>query len=135
MGECLMRRALFIGRWQPFHKGHRWLIDQKLKQGIPCTVAIRDIPPDDKNPYTADETLMMLADAFNGEDVRIIKIDDIESVNYGRGVGYDIIEHVPPDDIERISATEIRDKIKSGDNGWKEMVDPKIIGWLEKHYA
>ena len=25
--------ALFIGRWQPFHEGHQWLIDQKLKQG------------------------------------------------------------------------------------------------------
>jgi nicotinamide mononucleotide adenylyltransferase len=111
------------------------LIDQKLQKGVPCTVAIRDIPPDDKNPYTADETLMMLADAFNGEDVKIIKIEDIESVNYGRGVGYGIIEHVPPDDVERISATEIREKIKKGDVTWKRMVDPKIIDWLEKYYG
>ena len=130
-----MRKALFIGRWQPFHKGHRWLIDQKLKQDIPCIVAIRDIPPDEKNPYTPHETMLMLADAFNGEDVKIIIIDDIESVNYGRGVGYDIIEHVPPDDIERISATEIRNKIKNDDDSWKQMVDPKIINWLENYYG
>ena len=130
-----MKRALFIGRWQPFHKGHRWLVDQKLKEGIPCTVAIRDIEPDEKNPFTVDETMMMLAEAFDGENVKIIKIDDIESVNYGRGVGYDIIEHVPPDDIERISATEIREKIKNGDNSWWRMVDPKIIGWLENYYG
>ena len=28
---------------------------------------------------------------------------DIESVNYGRGVGYEIIEHKPPEDIKKIS--------------------------------
>ena len=38
-------------------------------------------------------------------------IPDIESVNYGRGVGYEIIEHIPPNDIGKISATEIRKKI------------------------
>ena len=56
-------------------------------------------------------------------------------MNYGRGVGYDIMEHVPPDDIERISATEIRNKIKDNDNSWWKMVDPKIISWLENYYG
>ena len=27
-----MKYSMFIGRWQPWHKGHRWLIDQRLKQ-------------------------------------------------------------------------------------------------------
>ena len=40
--------------------------------------------------------------------VKVIIIPDIESVNYGRGVGYDIIEHVPPSEIGKISATKIR---------------------------
>ena len=40
-----------------------------------------------------------------------IIIPDIESVNYGRGVGYDIIEHIPPDSIGKISATKIRKKL------------------------
>jgi hypothetical protein len=35
-------------------------------------------------------------------------IPDIESINYGRDVGYEIIEHLPPDDIKEISATKIR---------------------------
>ena len=25
-----MKYSMFIGRWQPWHKGHRWLIDQRL---------------------------------------------------------------------------------------------------------
>ena len=39
-------------------------------------------------------------------------IPDIESINYGRGVGYEIIEHKPPQNIKDISAT----KIRSGQN-------------------
>ena len=39
-------------------------------------------------------------------------IPDIESINYGRGVGYDIIEHVPPQEIGEISATSIREQMR-----------------------
>jgi hypothetical protein len=39
-------------------------------------------------------------------------IPDIESVNYGRGVGYEIIEHIPPTDIKEISATKIRQELR-----------------------
>ena len=39
-------------------------------------------------------------------------IPDIESINYGRGVGYDVIEHVPPTDIKEISATKIREQMR-----------------------
>jgi hypothetical protein len=56
----------------------------------------------------------------------VMSIPDIESVNYGRGVGYRIIEHVPPQDIGFISATQIRNQIEEGDNSWKKNVDSKI---------
>lgn len=121
-----MKRAMFIGRWQPFHKGHRWLIDQKLAEGKPCLVAVRDIPPDPKNPFTTEQTVHMLQTAFAEEDVIVIQIPDIESVNYGRGVGYEINEHVPPEGIGFISATDIREKIELDDDGWKSNVDPRI---------
>jgi hypothetical protein len=42
----------------------------------------------------------------------VIIIPDIESINYGRGVGYDIVEHVPPQDIHDISATKVREQLK-----------------------
>jgi predicted nucleotidyltransferase len=64
--------------------------------------------------------------ASNGDDVTIMVIPDIESVNYGRGVGYEINEFIPPDNIGFISATKIRDSIKSGDESWKSMVDESI---------
>ena len=43
--------------------------------------------------------------------VEVIVIPDIESVNFGRGVGYDVIEHFPPENIKEISATKIRQKL------------------------
>ena len=43
---------MFIGRWQPLHKGHLWLINQRLKKGMKVWLAIRDVKPDDNNPWT-----------------------------------------------------------------------------------
>ena len=37
-------------------------------------------------------------------------IPDIESINYGRDVGYDVIEHFPPPEIKEISGTKIRNE-------------------------
>jgi len=128
-----LQRALFIGRWQPLHNGHKWLIDQKLAQGIPILIAVRDIPPDEKNPFTTEQTVKMLDAVYEDKDVTVISISDIESVNYGRGVGYEINEHVPPPNVGFISATTIRDKIKGENNSWKEYVDEKIWGLIEQY--
>ena len=124
---------MFIGRWQPPHKGHQWLIEKKLNEGVPVLIAVRDIPPDEKNPFTTEQTMIMLAKIYATKDVKIISIPDIESVNYGRGVGYEINEFVPPEDIKRISATEIRSRIKNGDDSWKDFVDEKAQDLVKKY--
>ena len=128
-----MKRAMFVGRWQPFHNGHKWLIDQKLDQKIPILICVRDIPPDDKNPFTTEQTVQMLEAAYSDKDVVVMVIPDIESVNYGRGVGYGIIEHTPPKDIGFISATDIRSRIANNDNSWKKNVDEKIHHLVEDY--
>jgi nicotinamide mononucleotide adenylyltransferase len=107
---------MFIGRWQPFHEGHRWLVDQRLNDGKNVLICIRDIQPDDKNPFTAEEVenniKRELWQFVGQERVKVMIIPDIESVNFGRGVGYDIIEHVPPQEVGDISATKIREQLK-----------------------
>ncbi len=127
------KRAMFIGRWQPLHSGHMWLINQKLAEGAPVLIAVRDIPPDEKNPFTTSQTIEMLQKTYEDHDVVVIPIPDIESVNYGRGVGYGIIEHVPPPDVGYISATSIRDQIKRNDDSWKNNVDEKIWDLVEAY--
>ena len=108
--------SVFFGRWQPWHAGHRWLIDQRLNEGKNVWIAIRDVKPDEKNPFTAHEVMMNLSEELKDllEEGRIFIsiVPDIESINYGRGVGYDIIEHVPPRDIHDISATKIREQMR-----------------------
>ena len=108
--------SVFFGRWQPWHAGHRWLIDQRLNEGKNVWIAIRDVKPDEKNPFTAHEVMMNLSeelkDLLNEGRIFISIVPDIESINYGRGVGYDIIEHVPPTNIGEISATKIREQMK-----------------------
>lgn len=118
--------AIFIGRYQPYHYGHINLIEQKLKMGIPVLIMVRDIEPDEKNPFTTQQTVDMIKKyhSHKNEDVEVIIIPDIESVNYGRGVGYEINEYIPNEEIAYISATKIRNSIKSGNNDWKNMVDP-----------
>lgn len=120
--------AIFIGRYQPYHLGHTELIQQKLNQGIPVLIMVRDIEPDEKNPFTTEQTISMIEKYHKskGDDVKVMIIPDIESVNYGRGVGYEINEFTPPDNIGFISATKIRNSIYDGDNQWRDMVDESI---------
>jgi adenylylsulfate kinase len=120
------RRAMFVGRWQPMHDGHKWLIEQKLEKGIPILICVRDIPPDNKNPFTTQQTVEMIEKVYEEKDVKVITIPDIESVNWGRGVGYETNEHKPPENIGFVSATQIRDSIEKGADGWKKNVDERI---------
>jgi nicotinamide mononucleotide adenylyltransferase len=110
-----MKYSMFIGRWQPWHKGHRWLIDQRLNQNKNVLICIRDMETDDNNPCTPEAVKenieKELFSLIEKKRIKVMIIPDIESVNYGRGVGYEIIEHVPPDKIEKISATKIRSKM------------------------
>ncbi len=133
--QDLKQPALFIGRWQPFHNGHKWLINQKLKQGISVLIAVREMEPDVNNPLTSHQTVQILKKMYENESVRIITIPNIESINLGRNVGYQVNEFAPPKYIETISATEIRRSIKEGSNEWKEKVDEKIHDLITKYLS
>jgi cytidyltransferase-like protein len=108
--------SMLVGRYQPFHEGHRWLMNQCLDEGKNVLICVRDIEPDEKNPFTSDQVYQNisneLGDLISDGKVKIIVIPDIESINFGRGVGYDIIEHVPPQEVGDISATKIREQMR-----------------------
>ena len=127
--------AIFIGRFQPYHQGHISLIMQKINEGFPALIMVRDIAPDPKNPFTTEQTVEMIEKYHRAhqQDVKVITIPDIESVNFGRGVGYEINEFTPPEDIGWISATKIRDSIKDSENDWRKLVDRSIQGDVEKY--
>jgi phosphopantetheine adenylyltransferase len=104
--------SLFIGRWQPLHEGHKQLFRQVIDEGGKVCVAIREVEIDDKNPFTSHDIMLNIAKEMETEiqagKLKVITIPDICSVEFGRGVGYDIVEHIPPQEISEISATKIR---------------------------
>ena len=104
-----MKYSLFIGRWQPWHDGHTWLIKERLKLGKNILIGIREI---EEPLYSPSEIKLQVFNLFPNEvnvgTIDFIELPDIESINYGRGVGYEIIEHTPPKEIGEISATNIR---------------------------
>ena len=112
--------AMFIGRWQPLHLGHQALFQQALTKGKNLLICIRDGEINDKNPFTANEVKENIEKYFknfltkqpNIPHVIVMIVPDICSVEFGRGVGYDIIEHLPPQVIKDISATKIREEMR-----------------------
>ena len=105
---------LFIGRWQPLHEGHKQMFNQVLDNGGRVCIAIRDVEVNENNPFNTKEVFSNLSKEYwYNENVQIIVIPDICSVDFGRGVGYDIVEHIPPTEVGQISATKIREQLKA----------------------
>jgi len=85
-----------------------------MDEGKNVLICIRDIQPDEKNPYTAQQVLENITHFYIDEPrVKVMIIPDICSIEFGRGVGYDIIEHIPPTEIGEISATKIREQLRN----------------------
>lgn len=104
-----MKPALFIGRFQPLHEGHKKLFQTVLDEGKNIVIALRDTEISETDPFTVEQRTQMIYDAFPDRDrVQVISIPDISEVVYGRKVGYGIREIHLDEATEKISATEIR---------------------------
>jgi len=101
-----MKYNLFIGRWCPFHLGHKTIIDSFLKNGKPVCVAIRET--DEKYPILVRHEMIraVYEEEYKSRLLQIISIPDITQVCIGRGVGYSVVE--VDKNIKAISATDIR---------------------------
>jgi nicotinamide mononucleotide adenylyltransferase len=105
-----------LGRWQPWHDGHTELFKRAhAKTGQVC-IMIRDMPNDKDNPYamgmrrnTIIETLSK-AGFKESVDYIITVVPNIVDITYGRKVGYSITQEHLGEEIENISATEIRNQ-------------------------
>tara|TARA_R110000868_G_scaffold126496_1_gene333633 strand:+ start:485 stop:841 length:357 start_codon:yes stop_codon:yes gene_type:complete len=106
--------AMMLGRWQPWHQGHQMLFEKTLEKTGQVIIMVRDTPRDDANPFGFYEVKTRIEEAlinYQGT-FDILKVPNITNICYGRGVGYKIEEIVLPEQIQKISATEIRANIK-----------------------
>ena len=103
--------ALLIGRYQPFHVGHKTLVAESVKRSGQCCIALRDVGGiDDSNPYDFEKVKNEIHAACSefGNKIKVIELPNITDVFYGRGVGYNIEQLELSKDIQEVSATKIR---------------------------
>lgn len=103
--------ALFIGRYQPFHAGHRALIEEGLRRVGQACIAVRDTGgTDGANPLGFHDVRQRIERALAAHESRflVVPVPNITHVFYGRSVGY-VVERIDlDDDVEAISATAVR---------------------------
>jgi hypothetical protein len=105
--------ALMIGRYQPFHAGHKALFEKALQRHGQVCIAVRDMPRNDKNPLDALSVVENIHDAlkeYRGKYV-VVVLPNIVDVVYGRDVGWTVSKIDLPPEIEAISATKIRESM------------------------
>ena len=112
----LIRTGIFIGRFQPFHDGHRKCIVKILETNDRCIIMMRETEKTEKNPFDLNKRKAMIRAAFPDEtQVEIQTFVDPGAqlaVYIGRDVGYQLIQL--DSKTEEISATDIRKKLYEG---------------------
>jgi len=107
--------AQMLGRWQPFHDGHYALFEEIVKKTGQVCIQIRDVQGVDDNPFDFDTVKKNIEDRLSPKyknRFKIVLVPNITNICYGRGVGYEIEEIVLSKEIQKISATKIRKKMR-----------------------
>ena len=108
-----------LGRWQPWHEGHQELFKRCFKKTGQVIIQVRDTHKENdiNNPFDWNSVCQniengLMKDGFKrGIDYDIMLVPNIVNITYGRKVGYLIEEEKFDANIEKISATQIREKL------------------------
>ena len=107
--------AQMLGRWQPFHDGHYALFEEIIKKTGQVCIQVRDVQGVEDNPFDFEYVKSKISERLEPKyknRFKIILVPNITNVCYGRGVGYKIEEIVLPEEIQKISATNIRKEMR-----------------------
>jgi len=103
--------ALFLGRYQPFHDGHRNLVIEGLRRVGQACIAVRDTGgTSDKDPFPFDYVKARIEGSLRDYAGRfvVVQLPNITYIFYGRDVGYSV-ERIDLDEaLTDISATDVR---------------------------
>lgn len=101
-----------LGRWQPWHAGHRALFDRLIARTGQVVIQIRDVQGwQGSNPFAVDQVKGFIKrdlDPLYQGQYEIQVVPNIVHIGWGRGVGYTSGEEKFDEKITDISATKIR---------------------------
>jgi hypothetical protein len=104
--------TLLLGRYQPWHAGHRALFERALAKTGQVIIQIRDCQGwNGSNPFEFEQIVQFIKrdlDPIYQGQFEVMLVPNITNITYGRDVGYKIEQEVFDDSIHSISATNIR---------------------------
>lgn len=104
-----------LGRWQPWHEGHRALFDRLIQKTGQVVIQIRDCQGwQGSNPFAIEQVKNFIRrdlDPLYQGQYEIQVVPNIVHIGYGRGVGYTIAQETFDEATHEISATKIRKEL------------------------
>ena len=104
-----------LGRWQPWHDGHRALFERLLVKTGQVIIQVRDVHGwQGSNPFEVDKVKSFIKrdlDPLYQGQYEIQVVPNIVHIGWGRGVGYTAGEETFDDSVTDISATKIRKEL------------------------
>lgn len=107
-----------LGRWQPWHQGHRALFERAIAKTGQVVIQIRDCQGwQGSNPFAIEQVKSFIKrdlDMMYQGQYEIQIVPNIVNITYGRDVGYKIEQETFDDATHAISATKIRKELGFG---------------------
>ena len=107
--------ALLLGRYQPWHDGHRALFDRAIAKSGQVIIQVRDCQGwNGSNPFEFEKVKRFIKrdlDPIYQGQYEIMLVPNITEIVYGRSVGYKITQETFDDAVTDISATKIRKEL------------------------
>ena len=104
-----------LGRWQPWHDGHRALFERLIAKTGQVVIQVRDVQGwQGSNPFEVAKVKSFIKrdlDPLYQGQYEIQVVPNIVHIGWGRGVGYTHGEETFDDSITNISATKIRKEL------------------------
>ena len=104
-----------LGRWQPWHDGHRALFERLIARTGQVVIQIRDVQGwQGSNPFAIEQVKSFIRrdlDPIYQGQYEIQVVPNIVHIGWGRGVGYTSGEETFDEATADISATKIRKEL------------------------
>jgi nicotinamide-nucleotide adenylyltransferase len=152
-------RALFVGRFQPFHNGHLQVIKDILAENDFVTIAIGSSQEKDteKNPFSFERRKEMIESALESEGIKNFEIisvpdfldDEKWTADVMQKTKFDVVYSGNPWTVrcfkakgipvkshkiynrEELSGTNIRERMIKG-RPWSSLVPKTVLNFLKK---